>query len=261
MNTAASLIVLLLLATASYFGIRWLVRACSRYRGTKIVTCPETGRPTIVEVDALHASMTSTVGLPDIRLENCSRWPLKQQCGQQCLTSLDVEPGQCLVNGVLMRWYRGKPCVYCQKPFDELHWMDHKPALLSPQGELVRWYAVHVDNLSAVLETHLPVCWNCYTAQSFQRKHPDLVVYRPWLNDIAKAADCSSLTHHLYPAGLAMVRLQSSFETSKGKSSHDTSNISQSTDRDSAVRYVSNVRPDHEGPSAIYTLGATLRHL
>jgi hypothetical protein len=138
MNTAAYLIVIVLIATASVFGIRWLVRAFSQYRGTKIVTCPETGRPAVVEVDAPHALMTSTVGLPDIRLENCSRWPLREQCGQECLTDLDVAPGQCLVSGVLMRWYRGKTCVYCGKPFEELHWTDHKPALQSPAGMLVR---------------------------------------------------------------------------------------------------------------------------
>jgi len=37
MNTAA-LIVIALIASASYFGVMWLVRAYSRYRGTKIVT-------------------------------------------------------------------------------------------------------------------------------------------------------------------------------------------------------------------------------
>jgi hypothetical protein len=197
MNTAAYLIVIVLIATASFFGIRWLVRAFSPYRGTRIVTCPETGRPAVVEVDASHASMTSTVGLPDIRLENCSRWPLREQCGQECLTDLDVAPGQCLVSGVLMRWYRGKNCVYCGKPFEELHWIDHKPALMSPEGTLVRWHGVTVENFSTVLETHLPVCWNCYVAQSFRHEHPDLVVYRPRQNDIPGGADGSSASRHL----------------------------------------------------------------
>ena len=72
MNTLGYLMVIVLASTAVYFGIRWLVRVYSRYRGTKLVTCPETGRPEIVELDALHASLTSTVGLPDI-LENHSR--------------------------------------------------------------------------------------------------------------------------------------------------------------------------------------------
>jgi hypothetical protein len=197
MNTAAYLIVIVLIATASSFGIRWLVRAFSQYRGTKIVTCPDTGRPAVVEVDAPHASMTSTLGLPDIRLENCSRWPLNEQCGQECLTDLDVVPGQCLVSGVLMRWYRAKTCVYCGKPFEELHWTDHKPALQSPEGMLVRWNGVSVENISMVLETHLAVCWNCYIAQSFRLNHPEMVVYRPSWNDIPGGADGLSASRHL----------------------------------------------------------------
>jgi len=192
MNTVGYLIVIVLATTAVYFGIRWLVRVCSRYRGPKLVTCPETGRPAIVEVDALRASLTSTVSLPEIRLQNCSRWPLKEQCGQECLTELDVAPGQCLVSGVLMRWYAGKKCCYCHKPFEELHWTDHRPALRSAEGSLISWNEVPVDNLSIVLETHLPVCWDCYIAQTFRRDHPDLVVYRPWRNDIAGGTDGSS---------------------------------------------------------------------
>jgi hypothetical protein len=197
MNTEAYLLVIIPVAAAFYFGIRWLVPAYSRYRGTRIVTCPETRRPAVVEVDALHASMTSTVGLPDIRLENCSRWPLKEQCGQECLTDLDVAPEQCLVSGVLMRWYRGKTCCYCGKPFDELHWIDHKPALLSPEGLLVKWNEVSVESFSMVLETHLAVCWNCYIAQSFRLDHPEMVVYRPSWKDTPGGADGSSAPRHL----------------------------------------------------------------
>jgi hypothetical protein len=197
MNTAAYFIVTVILATALYFGIRWLVRACSKYRGTRVVACPETGRPAVAEIDALHASLTSIVGLPDIRLESCSRWPLKNQCGQECLASLDVAPGECLVSGVLMRWYRGKTCAYCGKPFEELHWIDHRPALQSPEGQLVKWCGVPVENLSMVLKTHLAVCSNCYIAQSFRLNHPDLVVYRPWRNDVPGGADGSSASRHL----------------------------------------------------------------
>jgi len=198
MNTAAgSLIAIVLLAVASWFGIRWFIRAYSRYRGTRIVTCPETGRPAIVEVDALHASLTSTVGLPHIRLEKCWHWPLKEECGQECLADLDVAPDECLISGVLMRWYRGKKCVYCGKPFEELHWIDHHPALQGPDGELIGWREVHMDNLWNVLETYLPVCWNCYIAQKFRLDHPDLVVYRPWRNGIRGGVDGSSASRHL----------------------------------------------------------------
>ena len=197
MNIEAYLIVVILVALAAYFGIKWLVRARSRFSGAKIVTCPETGKPAVIEVDALHASLTSSVGFPDIRLQNCSRWPLKEQCGQECLTSLDVAPEQCLVSGVLMRWYSGKNCCYCRKPFHELHWTDHKPALLTPEGVLLEWSEVPIEHISTVMETHLPVCWDCYIVQSFKRDHPDLVVYRPWQNHIAGGAEGPSAPRHL----------------------------------------------------------------
>ena len=198
MDTAVgSLIAIIILAAALWFGIRWLVRSSSRYRGTRIVTCPETKRPAIVEVDALHASLTSTVGLADIRLQDCTRWPIKGQCGQDCLMDLDVAPDRCLVSGVLMRWYRDKKCVYCSKVFSEVQWLDHRPALLSPEKKLVTWNAVNMTELSNVLETHSPVCWDCYIAQEFRIDHPNMVTFRPWRNDIYGGADGSSAPRHL----------------------------------------------------------------
>src|SRR5215217_5988661 len=72
MDTAVgSLIALIAIAAALLYGFRWLVRSFSRYRGSRIVTCPETKKPAIVEVDSLHASLTSTVGLPGRRRLVC----------------------------------------------------------------------------------------------------------------------------------------------------------------------------------------------
>jgi hypothetical protein len=192
-----TLIVIILGAAALWFGGRWLIRSFSKYRGSQVVTCPETKLPTNVEVDWLHAGLTSTVGPPDIRLQNCSRWPKRAQCGQECLINLDVAPESCLVSGVLMRWYREHECVYCKKPFTEIHWLDHRPALLSPDGKLVSWPEVHVDKLEYVLTTHSPVCWDCYITQTFRLEHPDLVVFRPWRNDTSGGVDGSSTSRHL----------------------------------------------------------------
>ena len=197
MDTAVgSLIAVVIFAAALWVGVRWLVRSASRYRGPRLVTCPETKRPAIVEVDALHASLTSTVSLPDIRLENCSRWPIKGQCGQECLLALDVAPDRCLISGVLMHWYRDKKCVYCSKTFADVQWLDHRPALLSPTRELVSWNAINVDKLGEVLKTYSPVCWNCYIAQTFHAEHPDLIVVRPLLNDISDNARRTSAPRH-----------------------------------------------------------------
>jgi hypothetical protein len=48
-----------------------------------------------------------------------------------------------------------------------------------------------------VLQTHLPVCWDCYIAQTFRRDHPDMVVYRPWRNGNHGDTDGPSVSRHL----------------------------------------------------------------
>jgi hypothetical protein len=53
-----------------------------------------------------------------------------------------------------------------------------------------------MDKLWSVLETHAPVCWDCYIAQTFRQDHPDLVVIRPWRNDIHGGTDGSSVPRH-----------------------------------------------------------------
>ena len=89
--------------------------------------------------------------------------------------------------GVLRRWYDFRQCVYCGKPFQQIQWTDHKPALRSPEGELVEWHKVPIENIQIVMDTYSPVCWDCYLAQSLLRDHPEMVVYRPWREGIHRA--------------------------------------------------------------------------
>ena len=170
---AAALFVALL-----YFGIRYFVSTRARFGGGRVIICPETGKEAMVEVDARHAAFTSLLRQPDIRLESCWRWPLNKECRQECLVELDVAPPECLVRSVLMKWYKGKRCVFCRRTFDEITLTDHKPALLCLEGIPVEWQQVTMSNLAEVLATHTPVCWNCHIAQTFRREHPDLVVDR-----------------------------------------------------------------------------------
>src|SRR6185295_10279093 len=53
------------------FAIRSVVRVYSRYRGQRVVTCPETEQYAAVEVDACHAAATSLYGRPAVRLKSC----------------------------------------------------------------------------------------------------------------------------------------------------------------------------------------------
>ncbi len=187
MTLVMYVVVTALVATGLLFGIRYFVRAYIRYRDSRMIICPENRQAAIVEVDAMHAALTSALGQPDIRLQNCERWPLYETCGQECLIQLDVAPAECLVRGVLMRWYQSKSCLYCGKTFEQIQLLDHKPALQSPEGKLVEWSEVAIKDLQVVLKDYKPVCWDCYIAQSFIRDHPEAVVYRPWQTGIHRA--------------------------------------------------------------------------
>ena len=163
-----------------------LARRYQRYRDSQMIICPDTGESAMVEVDAMHAALTSFTGTPDIRLRHCWRWPLHEGCGQECLTQLEVAPQECLVTGVLRRWYKARNCVYCGRQFGEVHFTDHKPALRNHDGQLFEWHELSAGEIQLALNTYSPVCWNCYIAQSFRRDHPELVVDRLWQQGIPR---------------------------------------------------------------------------
>jgi len=183
------LLVAIIAIAVLYFAIPHFIRAYTRYQGLRRVICPETHSQAIVEIDARHAALTAVVGLTEIRLDHCSRWPINQDCGQECMVDLEGVPPECLVKGILTKWYRGKTCAYCAKHLTEVHSLDHKPALLNAKGDLLDWSKVELRELNQTMETSLPVCWDCYITQSFKREHPELVVYRPWVNDRSVGAD------------------------------------------------------------------------
>jgi hypothetical protein len=131
-----------------------------------------------VEVDAPHAAATAISARPHLRLRECSRWPERRNCGQECLSQVEAAPEGCLIRSILTHWYEGKTCAFCGKAFGEIHWHDHKPALLSPEHELVVWRQLKPETIPAALDTHRPICWDCHVLEAFRRMHPDLVVDR-----------------------------------------------------------------------------------
>ena len=174
------LIVLLALAAAyAIFRIVLASRLYLRFRGKRIVSCPETKQAAAVRVSAGKAALETTVHTPQLRLSECSRWPERQACGQECLAQIQEAPKDCLVWTIVNRWYQGQTCVYCHKPFGELRWHDHRPALMNEKQKTVQWSEIPAEKLQEVLSTHWPVCWNCHIAETFRREHPELVVDRP----------------------------------------------------------------------------------
>jgi hypothetical protein len=153
-------------------------RAYLQFRGDRVITCPENRRPAGVVVDTGRVLLTTLEGKTDLRLKSCSRWPERQDCGQECLRQIEAAPGDCLVRHILTQWYEGKNCAMCGKPIGEIHWADNEPALLNAQHRSVEWHEVTPADLPGVLATHQPVCWNCHVVNRIVGEHPELVVDR-----------------------------------------------------------------------------------
>ncbi len=67
-----------------------MLDAYARFRGTKHVTCPETGGPAEIRVDAAQAALTAALGPPDAEVRRCSRWPLRHYCLEDCVSQISA---------------------------------------------------------------------------------------------------------------------------------------------------------------------------
>ena len=173
-----TLVVLLLAIGLFVFRAIPGVRAYFDYRGKRLITCPETQMPAAVDVSAGEAAVGAFLSEPTLRLKDCSRWPERAGCGQDCLQQIEADPENCLVWNNVSKWYEGKECVYCHKPIGALHHLDHAPALLGPDFKTTEWKDIRPEELPEVFSRYQPVCWNCHVAESFRRLHPQLVTDR-----------------------------------------------------------------------------------
>jgi hypothetical protein len=169
-----------LLGGGIIFSLVLAIRTYLRFHGQRVIKCPETQNPAAVHVNVAKAATNALFGKQQVRLDQCSRWPERQNCGQECLSQIQADPQHCLVWNIVGEWYRGKSCAYCQKPFTELHWHDRRPALLSPERVARPWNEIPAETLPQVFQTYLPVCWDCYIAETFRRQNPDRVLDRVW---------------------------------------------------------------------------------
>lgn len=167
---AAALIVVLLVLR--------LARTYFHMRGARVVTCPENQHKAGVELDARAAAFSGVLHAPALRLRSCTRWPEKQDCGQECLRQVAAAGEDCLLRNMLAAWYQGKSCALCDRPFGEIDWASRKPGLMTPEGSFTGWEQVDPGQIDEVLATHRPVCFACHVANAFAKEHPELIVDR-----------------------------------------------------------------------------------
>ena len=177
MPVQAALIVGLAVVLLAIAGWR-VTRAWLRFRGTRVVECPETEKPAGITLDAAHAALTGFSSFPQLRLSTCSRWPERAGCGQECLNEVEASPEDCLVRNILIRWYQGKVCVSCGHPIGEIDWAGAQPALLRPDRVSMEWSEVPAERLQETLATTSPICFACHTANRMVHEHPELVLDR-----------------------------------------------------------------------------------
>ena len=62
MTNVVYVIAALAVMTGLFFGVRYFIRAYCRYRDSRIIICPDSKEQAMVEVDAVHAALTSVLG-------------------------------------------------------------------------------------------------------------------------------------------------------------------------------------------------------
>jgi len=149
-----------------------------RYRGKRVISCPENHQPAGVTLDTKFAAKTALRGDVKLRLNQCSRWPERADCGQDCLFQIERSPEDCLVRNILVNWYAGKNCAWCGRPIGEIHVTERKPALLTVDKGSVEWNQVPADQLLQTLAVAQPLCFTCHVANTMVRQHPELVIDR-----------------------------------------------------------------------------------
>jgi hypothetical protein len=181
--TAWTVLASILLASAAYLALTGFLSTYRKYRGLRLITCPENVRPAAVKVDAFRAAHWRAVsGEPVVNLKSCSRWPEMLGCGEACLTQIEAAPQSCLVRTIVVDWYEGKSCVYCRKPIGPIVWHERPPAIRDANGTTKgitrEWTDVRVEDLPGLFRTAEPVCWHCHIVESFRHDHSDLVIER-----------------------------------------------------------------------------------
>jgi len=148
-----------------------------RYRGKRIVTCPETHEAVSTEINAALAAGTWLVTQPRFVVTACSRWPERAGCDQACAPQIEADAEGTRVRDIVTHWYTERTCVYCAKPIEDLVGATG-PGLLNADGELYEWSDIAAEDLPRTLANSVAVCARCELAEDFRRRFPNRVIDR-----------------------------------------------------------------------------------
>jgi hypothetical protein len=98
-EAGVTLAIVLLAMVVAYLGHRVIhgIRVYFKFRGTRLVTCPETHKAAVV---ARSMGIEAILGEPCLRLSECSRWPMRGGgCAQDCLRQIEAGPSELRFSG------------------------------------------------------------------------------------------------------------------------------------------------------------------
>ena len=172
MSFAAFPILLFLIGVIVLVGlpIAFSLQAYFKSRGRRSVVCPDNRQPVDVEVDRKFAFLTALRGKEHSRLQSCTRWPEKGDCGQECLAQVDPTPEN--VDRLLTKWNEGKACGICGRLLTPADWRRGRLAMLNEKQTLFELRQMELSELPSVLDQMRPLCWNCHQEERARQAQP-----------------------------------------------------------------------------------------
>jgi len=152
----------------------WAREIHHRYSVPRAVTCPETHQQVGVTIDAMHAAVTSLRDAPELRLSDCTRWPARARCGQECLPEAarnepykhgEVQIPRCrrqiyhlpVMLAAFAAWYVGM--VWHSAYLFRDRWMAALGLTTAQWKQLIVWYSPHLLSIAACLLFAYGVAW------------------------------------------------------------------------------------------------------
>jgi len=144
------------------------------YSAPRAVICPETHQKVGVTIDARHAAASALRDAPDFRLSDCTRWPARAKCAQECLpealrnepyTQGEVRPHRTIrpiyhipiLLGAFAAWYAGM--IWHSPYLFRARWMSALGLSPAQLKQLLLWYSPHLLSVAACLLFAYGVGW------------------------------------------------------------------------------------------------------
>ena len=150
----------------------WGYEIYDQFHGIRVVVCPETRKQVAVSFKALHAAVTGFSAKADLRIAECTRWPRRSNCGQECIPEASHTPpytaGEVdlktknihqlpVLLAAFASWYLGM--VWHSQYLFRARWMAAVGLTPTELKQIVLWYSPHLLSVAACLLFAYGVAW------------------------------------------------------------------------------------------------------